>query len=232
MADLICVNDVFYTYPDGTHALNGVSFSLRSGCRVGLIGTNGSGKSTLLGQLAGCYKPSNGEISVEGQVMTQDQLKRTCGLVFQDPDDQLFMAEVIEDVAFGLIAQGLSVDQAHQKADHMLHQLGIERLTHRPPHRLSGGEKRMVALAGALVMNPKVLLFDEPSSALDTRARRRLIDHMKELTTPFLMTTHDFDMARQLCDQIFVMHKGQMVAQTDISILSDQHQLAQWNLEP
>lgn len=207
---LLEVDNLSYQYPDGSPALNGLSFCLKQDEKLALIGANGSGKSTLLLHLSGCLPAHQGHIALNGKVVGNylGMLRQETGLVFQEPDDQLFMPSVLEDVAFGPVARKKGVSEAHNLAEKCLENLGILHLKNRPPHRLSGGEKRMVALAGILVMQPTLLLLDEPSAALDPRARRQLINLLKRLDKPFILATHDLDMALDVCQNALLLRHG------------------------
>jgi cobalt/nickel transport system ATP-binding protein len=210
---LLEVSGLYYTYPDGSPALNGVSLSLARGEKLALLGANGSGKSTLLAHLAGCYPLERGEIRLFGRPAGMEDLRKAVGLIFQDPDDQLFMPRVLEDVAFGLVSHGMDVARAHERARETLGALLASRLENRLPHRLSGGEKRVVALAGILAMRPEIVALDEPTASLDPRARRRVIQILKELEQPMILATHDLDMAAAVCSRALVMNEGQAAAQ-------------------
>ena len=194
---MIEVKDLRYTYPDNNKALNGISFSVGAGEKVALVGANGSGKSTLLLHLAGVIKPQHGTISTA-----------KTGLIFQDADDQILMPSVIEDVAFSLVANGVKVSQAHEHAINMLESLGIAHLANRVPHKLSGGEKRMVSLAGVLITDPDILLLDEPTANLDPRARRRVINFLQQSNKTIILATHDLDMALDICSRALIMNNG------------------------
>ena len=224
-----------YAYPDGNPALNGVDFALNKGEKLALVGANGSGKSTLMLHLSGCLAAQRGEVLLRGSPVGSDlkRLRDAVGLIFQDPDDQLFMPQVFEDVAFGLVAHGRNVAEAHAEAAAVLDTLNIGHLASRPPHRLSGGEKRMVALAGILVMQPEIVVLDEPSAALDPRARRRVIETLQELEKPLILATHDLDMALDVCGRAIVMNKGVVSADGAIpDILQDKFLLLENGLEP
>lgn len=223
-----------YAYPDGHRALNGVSFALGRGEKLALVGPNGSGKSTLMLHLAGCIAAQTGTVSLEGVPVGKDlkRLREAVGLIFQDPDDQLFMPQVVEDVAFGPVAHGVPAEEAHAKAREVLESLNVGHLAERPPHRLSGGEKRMVALAGILVMHPEIVVLDEPSAALDPRARRRVIEVLQELDKPLILATHDLDMALDVCDRAIVMYEGQVSADGELrEVLRDETLLRRNGLE-
>ncbi|MBQ7543816.1 MAG: ABC transporter ATP-binding protein [Synergistaceae bacterium] len=196
------VNGLRYKYPDGHEALHGVTFSVKSGEKVALAGANGSGKSTLLLHLAGALEVQEGTIT-----------GTKAGLTFQDADDELLMPTVLEDVAFSLVAGGVSLREAHERAMKILVSLGIEHLADRPPHRLSGGEKRMVSFAGVLATGHDVLALDEPSAGLDPRARRRVIDFLRRTDKTILLATHDLDMALDVCSRAVILSGGTVAAE-------------------
>jgi cobalt/nickel transport system ATP-binding protein len=207
--------DISYSYPDGTPALNGVSLFLEAGEKTALVGANGSGKTTLLLILSGASIPRSGEIFLRGEDVSgrASALNKAAGLVFQEPDDQLFMPTVAEDVAFGLVSRGVPARDARAAAVSRLESLGVSRLADRPPHRLSGGEKRMAALAGILVTEPEILILDEPTSGLDPVARRNIIKTLEKMNSTMLIGTHDLDMALCLCGRVLVMHSGTITAE-------------------
>ena len=211
---LMEVQDLRYAYPDGHEALNGVFFVLRDGEKLALVGPNGSGKSTLMLHLSGCLAAQSGVVSLNGEPVGEDlkRLRSAVGLIFQEPDNQLFMPEVVEDVAFGLVAHGTPVQEAQERALSVMETLGIAHLAERAPHRLSGGEKRMAALAGILVMQPDIVVLDEPSAALDPRARRRVIERLNALEKPMILATHDLDMALDVCDRAIILYEGRIAA--------------------
>jgi cobalt/nickel transport system ATP-binding protein len=232
---LIEVEDLRYRYPGGAPALNGVNFSLRQGEKLALVGANGSGKSTLLAHLAGCFPlDGQGDIRLFGRSAGSDaeSLRKVVGLIFQDSDDQLFMPTVLEDVAFGLVSRGVQVAEAHERARAMLDTLSAAQLASRLPHRLSGGEKRIVALAGILVMQPEIVVLDEPSSGLDPRARRRVIEMLRALERPMILATHDLDMALDVCTRALVMNQGRIAADGGLpGLLKDELLLLENGLE-
>jgi cobalt/nickel transport system ATP-binding protein len=208
---LLEVRDLSYAYPDGHAALCRVSFCIHHGESVGIIGGNGAGKSTLLLHLNGVLKASQGEVRLEGHPITQAnlaQVRRRVGLVFQDPDDQLFMPTVCDDVAFGPVNMGLSDSEVQAHVVRALACVGASHLAQRPPYRLSGGEKRAVAIAGVLAMSPSVLALDEPSAGLDPAARRRLIQMLLGVDHTKIIATHDLDLVLDLCSRVLVMHHG------------------------
>ena len=199
---VINVHDLHYTYPDNNQALKGITFTVNTGEKVALVGANGSGKSTLLLHLAGAIKPQNGTITTA-----------KTGLIFQDADDQILMPSVIEDVAFSLVANGMKVAQAHERALNMLEALGISHLAKRVPHQLSGGEKRMVSLAGVLITSPDILLLDEPTANLDPKSRRRVINFLRESDKTIMLATHDLDMALDICTRALILKHGTISAE-------------------
>jgi cobalt/nickel transport system ATP-binding protein len=231
---LLEVKNLRYSYPDGSLALSGVSLCLSRSEKLAVIGANGSGKSTLLAHLAGCYtlSPRGGGILLSGEAVGAERLRNSVGLIFQESDDQLFMPRVLEDVAFGLVSRGMEVMEAHGRAMDILEKLTVSHLAERPPHRLSGGEKRMVALAGILAMEPEIVVLDEPSAALDPRARRRVIEVLKALTRPLILATHDLDMALDICTRAVVMTQGRIAAEGDLpALLKDEPLLRENGLE-
>ena len=230
MKKLLKVQNLYYKYPDGHEALKNVSFEIDSGEKIALVGANGSGKSTLLLILAGAMEQTDGKIFFDDSEDSDFRRKKT-GLIFQDSDDQILMPSVIEDVAFSPVADGMNVDEAHEFALKILKSLGIEHLAYRVPHKLSGGEKRMVTFAGTLAAKPELLLLDEPTSALDPAARHRVIKFLKETKTAFLLATHDLEMAREVCRYALVMSRGEISAKGALpGLFDDEKLLARNNL--
>lgn len=230
------IKDLFYTYPDGTEALKGLSFRLEHGEAVGVVGANGAGKSTMLLALAGLVIPSGGSVNVGGTLLSKStlgEIRRRLGFLFQDPEDQLFMPTVFDDVAFGPINQGLSAREVSERVMDALNGVGAGRLADRPTHRLSGGEKRAVAIATVLSMLPDILVMDEPSSGLDPRGRRLLIGLLKNFTHTRMVATHDLDMVLELCPRTIVLHEGTLVADGPTAeIFEDMDLLERCHLEP
>ena len=230
MKKLLKVQNLYYKYPDGHEALKNVSFEIDSGEKIALVGANGSGKSTLLLILAGAMEQTDGKIFFDDSEDSDFRRKKT-GLIFQDSDDQILMPSVIEDVAFSPVADGMNVDEAHEFALKILKSLGIEHLAYRVPHKLSGGEKRMVTFAGTLAASPELLLLDEPTAALDPAARHRVIKFLKETKTAFLLATHDLEMAREVCRYALVMSRGEISAKGALpGLFDDEKLLARNNL--
>ncbi len=194
MAVLVEARDLAYRYPDGTEALRGVNLSLSAGETVVLFGANGAGKSTFLLHLNGLLRGTQGSLTIDGLAMNDANLgaiRQRVGFLFQDADDQLFMPTVIEDVAFGLLNQGLQADEARRQAEAALQQVDMLHAARRAPYHLSGGEKRRVALAGVLAMRPRLLVLDEPTTALDPPAQHKLAEVLEDLPQAKLISTHD-----------------------------------------
>lgn len=211
----ILVADLTFAYPDGTRALEGVSFEVGHGESIALVGANGAGKSTLLMHLNGLHAAQTGTVIIGDTPVTKETLpvvRKSVGMVFQDPDDQLFMPTVAEDVAFGPMNLGLPADVIDARVADALARVGATELAERPPYRLSGGEKRAVAIATVLAMEPSILVMDEPSSNLDPRARRRLIGLLGSFEHTKIIATHDLDMAAELCERTIVVNRGTIAA--------------------
>lgn len=224
-----------YSYPDGTAALADVSFRITHGESVALVGENGAGKSTLLQHFTGCLFPSEGILKVGGLTVNKENLaavRRAVGMVFQNPDDQLFMPTVFEDVAFGVLNLGVPEAELEGKVVGALETVGAVHLRGRPPYRLSQGEKRTAAIAGVLAMSPDILVMDEPTSSLDPMSRRRLINLLKTFKHTKIIATHDLDFAMELCDRTIVIHKGSVTADGPTKeIFSDDELLKRSSLE-
>ena len=229
MNPLLEIRDLTVCYHDGTRALRGVDLSLGPAERVALIGPNGAGKTTLLlAVMRGV--PFGGGITVEGLESSRrnaEAIRARCGMVFQQPDDQLFMPTLLEDVAFGPLNQGLSPAEAEERARQAIAAVGLGGRESRGGHHLSGGEKRAAALATVLAMQVKLLLLDEPGADLDLRSRRRLTGLLAGRPEAMLLATHDLDMAGRLCSRAVVMEAGEAVADGPIAdILADRALLA------
>jgi len=211
----ISVRSLRFDYPDGTRALDGVSFEVGHGESIAIVGANGAGKSTLLMHLNGLHPVQDGSVCIGDVPVAKDTLpdiRKTVGMVFQDPDDQLFMPTVGEDVAFGPMNLGLPDEVVDARVDEALRRVGATELKGRPPYRLSGGEKRAVAIATVLAMAPDILIMDEPSSNLDPRARRRLMGLLDSFEHTKIIATHDLDLAAELCQRTIVMSGGTVAA--------------------
>ncbi len=205
---------VQFTYKDGNRAVEDMTFSVGHGESIGIIGANGAGKSTLLKLLVGIMMPEKGEIHVGNLQLSKKTLpfvRREIGFTFQEADHQLFMNTVYDDVAFGPRNLGMEEDEVEKTVAHALETVGALHLKERASYRLSGGEKRNVAIATVLAMEPNILVMDEPTSGLDPKARRRLIELLKQFEHTKLIATHDLDMVLDLCDRVIVLHEGKCV---------------------
>jgi len=212
---LVEARELSHAYPDGTNSLSGINFIIRHGESVAIVGANGAGKSTLLLHLNGTLRATSGEVRVGDlplNATTLLEVRRAVGMVFQDPDDQLFMPTVLEDVAFGPRNLGLAAQESETRALEALRRVGAEHLASKAPYHLSMGEKRRCAIAAVLSMGPDVLVLDEPSTGLDPRGRRILIGLLKEFTHTKLIATHDLDLVRQLCTRTLVLQQGKLRA--------------------
>jgi cobalt/nickel transport system ATP-binding protein len=226
---------VLYAESNEVPVLKDLTFSIGEGEKVALLGANGAGKSTLLLALLGILDAASGKIEVDGVLLEKKSLpliRRKLGLLFQDPDDQLFMPTVYNDIIFGPqnYAENGGGGEAEAKkidedADKILEKLEILHLKDRMSHKLSGGEKRLAALASVLVMEPLLLLMDEPSAFLDPRARRRLISIIKTLPNACLIATHDLDLALCLCERCLLLHKGRLSADGAATEIINDHAL-------
>lgn len=225
-------NNVHYTYPNGYEALKGVSFCVTHGEKVALVGSNGAGKSTLLLHTNGLLLPTLGDVNV-GDIpivkKTLPLIRRAVGLVFQNPDDQLFMPTVEEDVAFGLVNMQLPPDEIERRVVESLKEVGALSLRKRAPYQLSGGQKRSVAIATVLSMEPDILIMDEPSSNLDPQARRLLMNQIESFTHTCLIATHDLEMVRELCKRTIIMNDGLIVADGETHTLFADKELLEEN---
>jgi cobalt transport protein ATP-binding subunit len=211
----VALRGLSYSYPDGTAVLTNVDLTVAPGERIAILGPNGAGKTTLALQLNGMLEGATGDVEIGGTRLgpsTRKDIRRRVGLVFQDPDDQLFLPSVRADVAFGPANLGLTGEALRTRVDEALARTAISALADRPPHLLSAGERRRAALAGVLAMEPEVLVLDEPSSSLDPAARRELADVLVSLSLTVLLVTHDLPYALELCPRAIVLDQGQVVA--------------------
>ena len=232
---LVEIKELCYSYPDGTPALSGVSFRITHGEAVALIGANGAGKSTLLLHLNGILLAGSGQVRIGDLPVTKATLaevRRTVGMIFQDPDDQLFMPTVGEDVAFGPANLGLPKEEVDEKVRHALQMVGIEHLAGRPPYRLSGGERRRAAIATVLALTPDILVMDEPTTGLDPLGRRQLMGLLSEFRHTKIIATHDLDLVLELCPRAIVLREGKVAADGPTAeIFRDRELLAACHLE-
>ena len=236
--EVLTIKDLHFSYPDGHVALDGISLKLCSGGKVALVGPNGAGKSTLMlhlnGILSGRGDPST-TLRVNGMELTRENLpiiRAMVGLVFQNPDDQLFSPTVFEDVAFGPLHMGLPEDEVRARVDVALEAVRMSSYKYRLSHHLSAGEKKRIAIATVLSMNPSILILDEPSAGLDPRARRTLINLLRELPNTMLVSTHDMALVKELFPRTIVMDEGRVVADgSTMEILDNEELLTAHGLE-
>jgi cobalt/nickel transport system ATP-binding protein len=231
----IAIRGLSFSYPDGHPALHEINLTLQQGEKVALVGPNGAGKSTLLAHLNGILEKQHGSIQVCATELNRKSLGRIraqVGLVFQSPDDQLFSPTVFDDVAFGPIYQGLPAAQVEARVSEALRQVHMEDYANRVSHHLSVGEKKRIAIATVLSMNPEILILDEPSAGLDPRARRSLIELLRELPQTMIVATHDLPLVRELLPRTIIMDGGRIAADGATSaILQDQALLTAHGLE-
>jgi cobalt/nickel transport system ATP-binding protein len=231
---VIEVRGLSYAYPDGTVGLRQVDFSLDQGETVGLIGANGAGKSTFILHLNGVLR-GEGEVCIGGEKLDKRNLRRVrarVGIVFQDPNDQLFMPTIFDDVAFGPLSFGLPAVEVEEKVNGVLQDLGLYEVRGKPPHHLSLGERKKAALATVLVMEPDILVLDEPSVSLDPGTRRRFIRLIRDLDGAKIIASHDLDLVYELCSRVVLLDKGRVMARgPTVEILKDQKLLEAHSLE-
>ena len=232
------IKDLAFAYPDGNQALFGVNLTVGQGERVALLGPNGAGKTTLVMHMNGIHPAAHGEVRVAGQLVDASDkanlrsIRSKVGIVFQDPDDQLFMPTVGEDVAFGPYNMGLRGEELEKVVIEALELVGMTEFKDRPPHHLSFGQRRRVAVATVLAMKPEILVLDEPSSNLDPASRRELADILRSLAITIVMVTHDLPYALELCERAVILSGGIIVADKKTrEILGDKDLLNAHRLE-
>ena len=234
MSCAVDIRGLRFTYPNGVAGLRGLDLHVRHGERVAVLGPNGAGKTTLMLHLNGLLT-GDGELEVAGLRVGRDdlrELRARVGLVFQDPDDQLFMPTVREDVAFGPLNQGCTREAALERVAEALAAVRMEHVAGRAPHQLSLGQRRRVAIATVLAMRPQLLVLDEPSANLDPRTRRELIEVLDRVRRTMLVVTHDLPLAASLCDRAVVLSEGAIVADGPCTdVLRDEDLLAAHDLE-
>lgn len=232
---IIEANNLKYKYPDGWQVLNSIDFRIEHGESVGIVGANGAGKSTLLMHLVGVLFPDEGEIRIGEVTITKKTLpliRQRVGMVFQNPDDQLFMTTVYDDVAFGPRNYKMNEEDVSERVIKSLETVGIAHLKDRAPYKLSGGEKRAASIAAVLSMSPDILVMDEPSSALDPKSRRQLITLLQRFSHTKIIATHDMDMVLELCERTIVLSDGKVVTDGPTAkILTDTELMEKCGLE-
>jgi cobalt/nickel transport system ATP-binding protein len=227
-SSVIKLEDISFAYPGSdTKVLDHLNLEIKKGERIGMMAPNGSGKTTLLHTIMGLCKPDSGTIQVFGRVLNHERdflkVRSKIGLLFQDSDDQLFCPTVLDDVAFGPLNLGFSRDQAVDIAEKTLDRLGIPEFEQSVTHRLSGGQKRLVALASVLAMAPEVLLLDEPTAGLDHRVKAKLIDILNSLDISYFVISHEFDFVSAVTDRIYSMEDGRILTDDEIHIHRHEH---------
>ncbi|HLZ20326.1 MAG TPA: ABC transporter ATP-binding protein [Smithellaceae bacterium] len=227
--------NVFFSYPDKTEALRDVSFRITHGESVGIIGANGAGKSTLLMHLNGYLMPTSGTINIGDLYLTRQtrqDIRKKVGIVFQNPDDQLFMPTVYEDVAFGPLNLGIDDSMVKQRVEYALNLVNCLDLQNKPPHHLSCGQKSAVAIAAVMAMEPDILAMDEPAANLDPRSRRLLINLLKSFSHSKIIASHDLDLILDVCRRCIIIKNGTVVADGEAqAILRERTLLEENNLE-
>jgi len=220
---LIETRDLCYSYPHSVRALEGINFIAPRNARIAVIGSNGAGKSTLFKHFNGIFRPTSGEVLIRGEPITKQnirEVRKFVGIVFQNADDQIFSPTVEQDVAFGPTNLGLDEEIIHHRVHEALKIVGIEDLAERVPHHLSGGEKKRVAIAGVIAMEPEVLVLDEPTAGLDPQGVHDLVGFINSLSEKYGMTvifsTHDVSLVAEVADYIYVMNKGRFVAEGSV----------------
>jgi cobalt/nickel transport system ATP-binding protein len=221
---MLKLRNVTVVYPDKTKAIDNIDLTVNEGENIALIGENGAGKTTLLLAIVGILETEKGAIEIDGIQLgkkTINEIRKRTGLVFQNPDDQLFMPLIHDDVAFGCRNFGLPENEVKIRVDETLKQLNINHLDTRSSLRLSGGEKRLAAIASVLAMEPSILMFDEPTAFLDPKAKRTLVETLKKLRHTKIIATHDINFADKVCDRVIILKNGQIAADGTLSILHD-----------
>lgn len=209
---VLSVSNLSFSYPDRSLVLKDLNLEVWPGERVGIIGPNGAGKTTFFMLICGVLKTTSGEIRLFGKPVVPGEFRPEVGLVFQNPDDQLFCPSVRDDVAFGPRNLGLPEEEVEDRVREAFAVTGIQELGDYPPHHLSGGQKRMAAIAGVLAMRPRLVIYDEPTSNLDIRYRRRLIRFLRGARETMLIASHDLEFILEVCDRVILIDEGRIVA--------------------
>ncbi len=228
----IAINNLGFNYGQDRAVLTDVNLDVCTGEKVGLIGANGAGKTTLFMTVCGVLTPNYGEVKILDKTVVPGEFNPDIGLVFQNPDDQLFCPTVRDDVAFGAENMGLSPEEVAERVEIALSLTGVSHLIDRVPHHLSGGEKCMVAIASVLAMLPQVILYDEPSANLDLKARRRLIRFLQASKETIMVSSHDLELILEICDRVILLNQGRVVADgSPQAIMCDRVLMENNNLE-
>lgn len=215
----LSTENLSFTYPDGTQALKNINIEIEKGEKVAIIGPNGAGKSTLFSHFNGLTEPTSGCVKIEGKPISfeKDELlkvRQKVGIVFQDPNDQLFAPTVKEDIAFGPMNLGLSYDEVEKRVEDALKMVGMENYEDKTPHHLSGGQKKRIAIAGIIAMKPELMILDEPTAGLDPDGVEKVLNIMNQLNEEgmtLIISSHDIDMISKYADKIFVLYNGEII---------------------
>ncbi len=236
---MIETRDLYFSYPDGTQVLKGINLKVKKGDMVALLGPNGVGKTTLFLHFNGILKPTKGEVLVKGEPIKYNKegllkVRKTVGIVFQNPDDQIFAPTVAEDVAFGPLNLGLPKDEVERRVKEALKAVGLEGFENKPPHHLSGGQKKRVAIAGILAMEPEVIVLDEPTAGLDPIGASKIMKLLYDLNKKgitIIISTHDVDLVPVYADNVYVMYGGKILKEgSPKEVFSDVETIRKANL--
>ena len=219
----LSTKNLSYTYPDGTHALKNINMDIYKGQKVAIMGSNGAGKSTLFSHFNGLTKPTSGHVEVDGKAIKYDrdtllEVRQKVGIVFQDPNDQLFAPTVKEDVAFGPMNLGLDYEEVERRVDEALTMVGMEQYMDKTPHHLSGGQQKRVAIAGIIAMRPEIMILDEPTAGLDPEGVEKVLDILNNLNKEgmsIVISSHDIEMVNEFAEKIFVLNNGEILESGD-----------------
>ena len=235
MKNYLQINDLNFSYPDGYEALKNINLEINKGDTLGVLGPNGAGKTTFILHLNGILGNLDDSIYINNLSINEDNLKKIrekVGIVFQDPDDQLFMPTVLEDVMFGPKNFGYTNEEAESKAIEALEKVKMKEFLNKPPHHLSFGQKRKVAIASVIAISPELIVLDEPSSNLDPASRRELIEILKNLDVTIILVTHDLPMALEICDESIILNNGEIKTRDKTySILTNEEIMKENRLE-
>ena len=235
MKNYLQINNLNFSYPDGYEALKNINLEINKGDTLGVLGPNGAGKTTFILHLNGILGNLDNSIYINNLSINEDNLKKIrekVGIVFQDPDDQLFMPTVLEDVMFGPKNFGYTNEEAESKAIEALEKVKMKEFLNKPPHHLSFGQKRKVAIASVIAINPELIVLDEPSSNLDPASRRELIEILKNLDVTIILVTHDLPMALEICDESIILNNGEIKTRDKTySILTNEEIMKENRLE-
>lgn len=219
----LSTKNLSYTYPDGTHALKNINMDIYKGQKVAIMGPNGAGKSTLFSHFNGLTEPTSGHVEVDGKAIKYDrdtllEVRQKVGIVFQDPNDQLFAPTVKEDVAFGPMNLGLDYEEVEKRVDEALTMVGMEQYMDKTPHHLSGGQQKRVAIAGIIAMRPEIMILDEPTAGLDPEGVEKVLDILNNLNKEgmsIVISSHDIEMVNEFAEKIFVLNNGEILESGD-----------------